>query len=55
MSGEEGLRVQAQRVVTEIDSARPAWYRSMQPGLGRIDTGENTMRYAGERLCTHVG
>jgi len=51
MSGEEGLRVQAQRVVTEIDSGEAGLVSlDAAGGLDVSTTGENTMRYAGERL-----
>ena len=50
-SGEEGLRVQAQRVVTEIDSGEAGLVSlDAAGGLDVSTTGENTMRYAGERL-----
>ena len=51
MSGEEGLRVQAQRVVTEIDPGEAGLVSlDAAGGLDVSTTGENTMRYAGERL-----
>ena len=51
MSGEEGLRVQAQRVVTEIDPGEAGLISlDAAGGLDVSTTGENTMRYAGERL-----
>ena len=51
MSGEEGLRVQAQRVVTEIDPGEAGLVSlDATGGLDVSTTGENTMRYAGERL-----
>ena len=51
MSGEEGLRVQAQRVVTEIDPGEAGLVSlDATGGLDVSTTGKNTMRYAGERL-----
>ena len=51
MSDEDGLRVQAQRVVTEIDPGEIGLVSLNATGdLDVSTTGENAMRYAGERL-----
>jgi lipopolysaccharide export system protein LptA len=51
LSGDEGLRVQAQNVVVEIDSEGAGLVALDASGdLDVSTTGENTMRYVGDRL-----